>query len=242
MPRVVGKPDGLTCSGFFGPPIRARRSSLAFLAVIADDGLGCLHGRRGRRLPNPHVLIRPFVRREAVLSSRIEGTQATLLEEAPRTAELPKRTEHTFRVDASYDRSRGVTGIGLVLHRSIRSKRDGAVIATFGEAYRDVPAGLIEKFAVFRALEIAKEWGFSEVRIRSDYNWMRTRLQHDHRAGSPSEGRDILHDLVLQAAREFDRVRFAWVPRRRNHQAHRLARRAAQELSPRSRPDVPWQA
>jgi len=32
----------------------------------------------GRGLPNPHVLIRPFVRREAVLSSRIEGTQATL--------------------------------------------------------------------------------------------------------------------------------------------------------------------
>lgn len=32
----------------------------------------------GRRLPNPHLLIRPFVRREAVLSSRIEGTQATL--------------------------------------------------------------------------------------------------------------------------------------------------------------------
>jgi Fic family protein len=32
----------------------------------------------GRQLPNPHVLIRPFVKREAVLSSRIEGTQATL--------------------------------------------------------------------------------------------------------------------------------------------------------------------
>ena len=32
----------------------------------------------GAHLPNPHVLIRPFVRREAVLSSRIEGTQSTL--------------------------------------------------------------------------------------------------------------------------------------------------------------------
>lgn len=29
-------------------------------------------------MENPHLLIRPFVRREAVLSSRIEGTQATL--------------------------------------------------------------------------------------------------------------------------------------------------------------------
>ncbi|MDM8335308.1 Fic/DOC family N-terminal domain-containing protein [Wolbachia pipientis] len=29
-------------------------------------------------MPNPHLLIAPFVAREAVLSSRIEGTQATL--------------------------------------------------------------------------------------------------------------------------------------------------------------------
>ncbi len=43
----------------------------------ADRTLGQLAGE-GRRLPNPHLLIRPFVRREAVLSSRIEGTQATL--------------------------------------------------------------------------------------------------------------------------------------------------------------------
>lgn len=43
----------------------------------ADRGIGRLAGE-GRRLPNPHVLMRPFVAREAVLSSRIEGTQATL--------------------------------------------------------------------------------------------------------------------------------------------------------------------
>ncbi len=29
-------------------------------------------------MPNPQLLIRPFIRREAVLSSRIEGTQADL--------------------------------------------------------------------------------------------------------------------------------------------------------------------
>jgi len=34
--------------------------------------------RAKERLTNPHVLIRPFVRREAVFSSRIEGTQSTL--------------------------------------------------------------------------------------------------------------------------------------------------------------------
>jgi Fic family protein len=48
-------------------------------AALADASMlvGRLAGE-GRRLPNPHLLIRPFIRREAVLSSRIEGTQATL--------------------------------------------------------------------------------------------------------------------------------------------------------------------
>jgi Fic family protein len=32
----------------------------------------------GRLLPNPHLLISPYLRREAVLSSRIEGTQSTI--------------------------------------------------------------------------------------------------------------------------------------------------------------------
>jgi len=43
----------------------------------ADRALGELAGL-GRNLVNPNLLIRPFMRREAVLSSRIEGTQATL--------------------------------------------------------------------------------------------------------------------------------------------------------------------
>lgn len=43
----------------------------------ADRLLGRLAGE-GRRLPTPHLLIRPFVQREAVYSSRVEGTQATL--------------------------------------------------------------------------------------------------------------------------------------------------------------------
>ncbi|MCO6438518.1 MAG: Fic family protein [Phycisphaerae bacterium] len=43
----------------------------------ADRLVGRLAGQ-GARLPNPHLLMRPFLRREAVLSSRIEGTQATL--------------------------------------------------------------------------------------------------------------------------------------------------------------------
>lgn len=43
----------------------------------ADRALGELRGV-GSSLSNPHLLIRPFIRREAVLSSRIEGTRASL--------------------------------------------------------------------------------------------------------------------------------------------------------------------
>ena len=34
----------------------------------------------GRRLPNPHLFIPPFVRRETVFSGRVEGIETTLAE------------------------------------------------------------------------------------------------------------------------------------------------------------------
>lgn len=43
----------------------------------ADAALSELSGL-GKLLPNPHLLIAPWLRREAVLSSRIEGTRASL--------------------------------------------------------------------------------------------------------------------------------------------------------------------
>lgn len=43
----------------------------------ADRALGELAGL-GRTMPNPNLLIQPFIRREAVLSSRIEGTQTDI--------------------------------------------------------------------------------------------------------------------------------------------------------------------
>jgi Fic family protein len=59
------------------PPQFSWTPSLASALADASLLVGRLAGE-GRRLPNPHVLLRPFIRREAVLSSRIEGTQATL--------------------------------------------------------------------------------------------------------------------------------------------------------------------
>src|SRR2546426_7187170 len=49
------------------------------LLAEAERGMGELVGI-GKRLPNPHLLISPFLRREAILSSRIEGTYATAQE------------------------------------------------------------------------------------------------------------------------------------------------------------------
>lgn len=43
----------------------------------ADHILGKL-SKEGSKLPDPHVMIRPFMTKEAVLSSKIEGTQTTL--------------------------------------------------------------------------------------------------------------------------------------------------------------------
>jgi Fic family protein len=85
-PSAKRQPHGRTvrCPGGYRayvpdplPPRLAWSDALAAALSRADLAVGRLAGE-GRRLPNPHLLIRPFVRREAVLSSRIEGTQATL--------------------------------------------------------------------------------------------------------------------------------------------------------------------
>ncbi len=59
------------------PPVLEWTPRLIGVLSDADRLIGRLAGEGGR-LPNPHILMRPFVRREAVLSSKIEGTQATL--------------------------------------------------------------------------------------------------------------------------------------------------------------------
>lgn len=59
------------------PPVLTWSSSLVTALSNAAQTLGELSGL-GRSMPDPHLFIIPFVRREAVLSSRIEGTQASL--------------------------------------------------------------------------------------------------------------------------------------------------------------------
>jgi Fic family protein len=61
------------------PPELEINWELAKQISDADRSLSELSGAASRLL-NPHLLIMPFVRKEAVLSSRIEGTQASLSE------------------------------------------------------------------------------------------------------------------------------------------------------------------
>jgi Fic family protein len=64
------EPDGL-------PPVLSFDATLVKKLTVAERALGELAGV-GSMLPNPHLLIGPFLRREAVLSSRIEGTVTRL--------------------------------------------------------------------------------------------------------------------------------------------------------------------
>jgi Fic family protein len=59
------------------PPDIKYSAELINLLAEANRHLGVLNGV-GTQLPNPNLLIIPYVRREAVLSSKIEGTQASL--------------------------------------------------------------------------------------------------------------------------------------------------------------------
>jgi len=84
------------------PPTLAWTPVLSRVLSDADRLIGQLAGEGGH-LPNPHVLIRPFVRREAVLSSRIEGTRATLGELlAAEAGAVVQRSPDDLREVANY--------------------------------------------------------------------------------------------------------------------------------------------
>ena len=87
-PGIDGKrqPHGrlVQCSGGYYafvpsplPPPIAWDEELVTALSRADRAIGRLAGE-GWRMSNPHLFIKPFLHREAVLSSRIEGTRTTL--------------------------------------------------------------------------------------------------------------------------------------------------------------------
>lgn len=79
---IAGRPVK-TLAGYWAfiprplPPTIHYDADLSFALSQADAALSELSGL-GRYLPNPDLLIAPYVKREAVASSRIEGTQADI--------------------------------------------------------------------------------------------------------------------------------------------------------------------
>jgi len=151
------------------------------------------------------------------------------------TAERP--VVLTAKVGVSYQAATRVTGIGIVLQSTNRARRAGPILDEISEAYEGVPPGVRELFAVFRALEIACERGYQRVKVRSDYNYMRTRLKHAHAAGDLVDPH-TLEGRTLALAQIFEVVAFAWQPRRKNAIAHQLARKATTDLPRTRRPEL----
>lgn len=78
--RVHKAPEGYWA---FHPTEAPRRLSLSDQVIkLLDEATGAVHrlGGVGRLIPNPHLLIGPHLRLEAVLSSRIEGTKTDVSE------------------------------------------------------------------------------------------------------------------------------------------------------------------
>lgn len=100
----------------------------------ADRLIGKLAGEGGR-LPNPHILMRPFLQREAVLSSKIEGTQATL-------GEL-LAAEAGVAVDRSPDDLREVGNYVVALeHGIVRLKELPLCVRIIRELHEKLMAGV----------------------------------------------------------------------------------------------------
>ncbi len=126
----------------------------------AERALGELSGI-GRTLPNPYLLIRPFMRREAVASSKIEGTVTTLSqlllfevdEESSRTPgdarevlNYVRALEHSLkRLDELPISSRLIREAHKILLTNVQSNRGAQIVP--GEFRRDqnwIGAKLIE--------------------------------------------------------------------------------------------------
>lgn len=113
--------------------------------------------------------------------------------------------------------------MAIIIQQRVGLKGRGPIIEEVAEGYTDVARGAGELLAIYRALEVARERRFSRIKVRSDFNAMRRQIRDDFRSGQPNTG---LRGCVLLLARSFEWVDFGYVPRRKNHIAHSLARHA----------------
>ena len=100
------------------PPTIRYDSELIALLVKAERKVGELKGKGGE-LENPHILIRAYLKKEAVLSSKIEGTMASL-EDLNRQ----EAVGNVSRKDADRLRLREVINYVNALEASLKAMRE----------------------------------------------------------------------------------------------------------------------
>lgn len=119
------------------PPELPLDWELVNLLSAADVKLGELSGA-AQLLPNPHLLIRPFMQREAVMSSRIENTQSGLDDlflfqlddtEAPRLPDVQEVFNYVKAMEYGIDRleylpisSRFICEVHEILMKGVRGE------------------------------------------------------------------------------------------------------------------------
>jgi Fic family protein len=94
--------DGKNCWAFVPkklPHAIHYDASMGSAIAEANGALGQLAGL-ARQAPNPHLLLGPFIRREAILSSRIEGTQTDMAELYTYEAQLSSGTAPVESTDS----------------------------------------------------------------------------------------------------------------------------------------------
>lgn len=103
-PQAPGKllAIGRGVYAFLPDPLPPRLEWSLRLIALLDEARGALGELAGllRQPPNPYLFIRPFIQKEAVLSSRIEGTQAGLLDVYALEAQVPLFPSPELREDA----------------------------------------------------------------------------------------------------------------------------------------------
>ena len=112
------------------PPGGLDKFSIKLVGILseADRGIGALRSL-GRLIPNSNLLVAPYVRKEAVQSSRIEGTQASLSDifyyeaskEKPKHADVLEVLNYVRAMNYGLSRLRELP-LSLRLIREIHSK------------------------------------------------------------------------------------------------------------------------
>jgi len=105
---------------FHPNPLPRRLDLIPEMMVLLDEATGAVHrlGGVGRLLPNPHLLIGPHLRLEAVLSSRIEGTKTDV-------GQLLRFEVGQASAPTDVDDAREVQNYVLAMEHGLRRIRDG---------------------------------------------------------------------------------------------------------------------